>query len=80
MYISGVVKKVQIGMRSLPRLLYAVDCYYAVNRKRTEIMIGRFIEACKRMGLTVNADKSKMMLLGGEEGPVCNSIGDGIST
>ena len=28
-------------------------------------MIGRFAEVCRRRCLTVNADKSKVMLLGG---------------
>ena len=29
--------------------------------------MGRFIEVCKRRGLKVNAGKSKVKLLGGEE-------------
>ena len=34
-------------------------------------------EVCKRRGLKVNADKSKVMVLGGEEGSV-NEISMGI--
>ena len=30
--------------------------------------MGHFAEVCRRRGLKVNAGKSKMMLLGGEEG------------
>ena len=32
------------------------------------VMVGRFVELCRRRGLKVNADKSKGMVLGGEEG------------
>ena len=31
-------------------------------------MVGRFVEVSKRRGLKVNADESKVMVLGGEEG------------
>ena len=31
-------------------------------------MLGRFVEVCRRRCLKVNADKSKVMVLGGEEG------------
>ena len=31
-------------------------------------MVGRFVEVCKRRGLKVNAGKSKVMVLGREEG------------
>ena len=30
-------------------------------------MVGRFVEVCRRRGLKVNADKSKVMELGGME-------------
>ena len=32
------------------------------------VMVGRFIEVCRRRGLKVKAGKSKVMVLGGEEG------------
>ena len=35
------------------------------------VMVGRFVEACRIRGLKVNAAKSKMMVLGGEEGLEC---------
>ena len=31
-------------------------------------MVGYFVEMCRRKGLNVNADKSKVMVLGGVEG------------
>ena len=31
-------------------------------------MVGRFAEVYKRRGLKINADKSKVMVLNGEEG------------
>ena len=31
-------------------------------------MVGHFVEVCSRRGLKVNAGKSKVMMLGGEEG------------
>ena len=30
--------------------------------------MGHFVEGCRRRDLKVNADKSKVMVLGGEEG------------
>ena len=35
------------------------------------VTVGRFVEACRIRGLKVNAAKSKMMVLGGEEGLEC---------
>ena len=52
----------------LPGLLYADDfvlCGYSEGNLR--IMMGRFVEVCRRY-LKVNADKSKVMVLNGEEG------------
>ena len=33
-----------------------------------KVMVGHFVGVCKRSGLKVNADKSKVMVLGREEG------------
>ena len=38
--------------------------------KDLSTIVGHFIEVCRR-GLEVNAGKSKVMLLGGEEGLEC---------
>ena len=35
------------------------------------MMVGRFAEVCRRRGLKVNAGKSKVIVLGGEEGLEC---------
>ena len=50
-------------------LLYVNDlvlCGESVEDLRA--IAGCFIEVCRRRGLKVNAGKSKVMLLGGEEG------------
>ena len=41
-------------------------------------MVGRFVEACRRRGLKVNAGKSKVMVLGGGEVSDCEACVDGI--
>ena len=84
-YIDGVMKEVKIGRGSrgvrfmedgrewrLPGLLYAGDlvlCFKSEEDLR--VMLGRFPEMCRRRGLKVNAGKSKVMVLGREEGLVC---------
>ena len=40
-------------------------------------MVDPFVEVCRRRGLKVNADKSKMLVLGGEEGLECEIRVDG---
>ena len=42
------------------------------------VMAGQFAEVCKRRGLKVNAGKSKVMVLNGEEGLECEVYIDGI--
>ena len=77
-YIDGVMKEVKMGMgrrgvglledRRLPGLLYAdelVLCGKSEDDLRA--MVGRFAEVCRRRGLNVNAGKSKVMVLNGEE-------------
>ena len=36
-----------------------------------KMMVERFVEVCRRRGLKVNANKSKVMVLGGEERLEC---------
>ena len=53
----------------MPGLFYADDlvlCDEAKEDLRT--IVGRFIEVCRRRGLKVNADKSKVMFIDGEVG------------
>ena len=42
------------------------------------MILGQFIEVCRRRGLKVNAGKSKVIVLNGEEGLVCLVHVDGI--
>ena len=41
-------------------------------------MMGYFVGVCTRRGLNVNVSKSKVMLLGGEEGLECEDCVDNI--
>ena len=41
-------------------------------------MVGRFVEVCRRRDLKVNAGKSKVVLLGQEEGLECEVCVDGV--
>ena len=36
--------------------------------ERMRVMVGRFVEVCGRRGLKINADKSSVIVLDGEEG------------
>ena len=56
----------------LPDLLYADDLVLCgESEEDLRAKVGRFIEACKRTGLKVNAGKRKVILLGGEEELEC---------
>ena len=79
-YMNGVMKKMGMGRRGvsvlederewrLLGLLYADDL---------RVVVGRFAEVCKRRGLKVNAGKSKVMVLNGEDGLECEVHVDGI--
>ena len=49
--------------------LYLVLC--GESEEDLRAIVGRFFEVCRRRGLKVNADKTKEMLLGGEEWLEC---------
>ena len=52
--------------------MYADDLVlFSVMEEDLRAIVGRFIEVCMRRGLKVNAGKSKVMSLGGEEGLKC---------
>ena len=52
-----------------PCLLYADDLVLCVDwEEDLKVMVGRFVEVCRRRGFKVNADKSKVRALGREEG------------
>ena len=64
-----------------PELLYTdglVQCDEL--EEDLKVMVGRFVEVCKSQekSLKLNADKSKMMMLGGEEELVCAVRVDGM--
>ena len=47
-------------------LLYAGDLVLCAELEEDlRVMVGRFVEVCKRRGLKINADKSKVMVLNG---------------
>ena len=60
----------------LPGLLYADDLVLCSKfEEDLMLMVRDFIEMFRKRGSKVNADKSKMMVLGGEEGLVCDVDG-----
>ena len=63
----------------LPGLLYADDLVLCgESEEDLRAMVGRFAEVCRRRGLKVNAGKSKVMVLDGEEKLECEVKVDGI--
>ena len=57
---------------SLSGLFYSDDLVLCgESEENLKVMMGRFVELCRRRGLKVTADKSKVMALGGEEGLKC---------
>ena len=53
----------------LPALLYAYDLVLCSELEEDlRVMVGQFVEVCRRRGLKVNAGKSKVMVLNGKEG------------
>ena len=55
----------------MPSLLYVDDLVlYGESKEDLRMMVGCFVEMCRRRGLKVNAGKSKVML-SGEKGLEC---------
>ena len=87
-YIDGVMKEVKMGMGNsgvrfledrrkwrMPGFLYVDDLVLCVDSKENlRAKLGLFSEVCRRRGLKVNADKSKVMVLNGEEGLKCKIL------
>ena len=81
-YTDAVMKKLKIGMGRrgmrfqeegrewrLPGLLYTDNLFLCgESEEDLRTMVGRCIEVCRRRCLIVNASKSKVILLGGDEG------------
>ena len=60
-------------------LLYADDLVLCgESEEDLRVMVGRLAEVCKRRVLKVNAGKSKVMVLNGEDGLECEVDVDGI--
>ena len=90
-YMDAVIKEVKRGMerrgmrfqeeegRELPGLLYANDLVLCGELEEDlKVMVGCFAEMCRRRGLKVNTGKSKLMVLGREEGLKCKVYIGGI--
>ena len=55
-----------------------VEILCGESEENLRAMVGWFTEVCSRRGLKVNAGKSKVMVLNGEEGLECEVHVDGI--
>ena len=56
----------------MPGLLRASDLDLCGELEEDlRVMVGYFVQVCRRRGIKVNRGKSKVMLLGGEEGLEC---------
>ena len=63
----------------LSGLLYADDLFlYSESEEDLKVMVGRFVDVCRKRDLKVNAGKNKVMVLGGEEELEYEVHGDGI--
>ena len=84
-YMNAVMKEVKMGMGKrgvrfqeegrewrLPGLLYADDLVLCGElEENLRAIVGHFAEVCRRRGLNVNEGKSKVMVLGREDGLEC---------
>ena len=84
-YMDAVREEVKMGMGRrgvwfmeegrewrIPGPLYADDWVLCGELEEDlRVMVGRFVEVCKRRGLKVNVGKSKMMVISEEEGLKC---------
>ena len=61
--VSGGGKRVDIVWSLVDDLILCGE-----SEEDLKVMVGRFVEVCRRKGLKINADKRKVMVLGGEEG------------
>ena len=91
-YINAVMKEVKIGMGRkgvrfmedgrewrLPGLLYAdVLVLCCQSEEDLRVMVGLFVEVCRKRGMKVNSGKSKVMAMNREEGLECEVHVDGV--
>ena len=63
----------------MPGLLHADDLVlYGESEEYLRVMVRRFATECRKRGLKVNANKNKVMMLGGEKRLECEVCVDGI--
>ena len=48
------------------------------SEEELRVLVGRFVDVCRRRGLKVNAGKNKVMVMKVEEGLECEVLVDGI--
>ena len=88
LYMDAVMKEVKgrMGVRlmeeerewRLPGLLCPDELVLCdESEKDLKVVVRRFVKVCRKRGLKVNADKSKVMVLSGEEGLKCEISVDG---
>ena len=91
-YMDAVIKEEKMDMKRrrvrfleerrqwrLPGLLYADDLILSGDSEEDlRVMVGSFVEVCRRRGQKFNAGNSKVMVLGGEEGLECEVYVNGI--
>ena len=79
-YMDVVMEIARMGVKRLEDnrewkllgFLYADDLVLCgESEEDLKVMVGRFVEVYKRRALKVNAEKSKVMVLGGEEEVEC---------
>ena len=51
----------------LPGLLYVDGLILCESEEDLGVKVGRFVEVCRRRGLKVNADKSKVVVINGDK-------------
>ena len=81
MNMVAMMKEIKTGINEKEwrplDLLYTNDLVlYGELEEDLKAMVEWFAEVCRRRGLKVNAGKSKMMVIGGEEGLQCKVFVD----
>ena len=62
----------------MPGLLYANDLILCDKLKEyLKVKVGCFVKMCRRIVLQVNTNKKKVIILGGEEGLMCEVLVNG---
>ena len=80
-YVYAVKDKIGMERKGvgLPGIFYADDLFLCgESEEDLRVMVGQFVQVCRRRGLKVNAVKSRVMVLNGEEGLECEVHVDGI--